>query len=199
MERLSLSCVVLVLDASSSILHPPPGLLGGMPCVHNNVQIPLLWELLLKSWCHRWKCGCGPLWGFAHTGGAARLCSHRGEVLWKKQVKWCHLSSLICERLAQANARSCWLVSSCEIYLLTVKELQKGVSIGVELLNWTIPSSEQVTCTEEMAHATCSQKATIVSREQRLPPRVYCSYCHIPSDKGTAFLKFFSFSILMHY
>jgi len=52
---------------------------------------------------------------------------------------------------------------------------------------------------EEMTHAMYSRKPTVVNREQRLPSRVYCSYCHIPTDKGTDFLKFCSFSILMHH
>lgn len=198
MERLSLGCVVwswMFPAASSSLLQ---GSWDGCP---------VCTMVMCRSLCSGGSCSHPGVTNGGVPG--VPLCtqvgSRAGPTLqgWsalENQVQWC-LSSPICERLAQANSRSCWLVSSCEIYLFNSKRIARGSEhlCWVMLLHWTIPSGEQVTCTEEMEHAACSQKATIVSREQRLPPRVYCSYCHIPSDKGTAFLKFFSFSILMHY
>lgn len=136
-------------------------------CTDDNVQFPLLWGPLVKSWCHKWKCGCSALWGVcAHRWGSRAVLTGQGWSALENKVNLCHLSSLICESLAQANARSCWLASSCEIYLFNSKRIAKG---SEHLLSR--PQCEQVTCTEEMTHATCSQKAHHCLQRTKAPPQ----------------------------
>lgn len=133
----------------------------------DNVQFPLLWGPLLECWCHKWSVVVVPSRVLVRPGGAAGLASHgRVEVLWKIKLNdaiWAPLS--VKDWLKPMPGAAGW-PAAVKFIFLTVKELQKGVSIY-----WAIPSGEQVTCTEEMTPATCSQKAHHCLQRTKAPPQ----------------------------
>lgn len=135
METLSLACVVLAW-----MLPPPSSRAFGMdvPVQHSNVQIPLLWGP-----CYNPDVTNGGVAVVLYGGLCTRVgqqgCAHK--VHWKNKMKLCHLSSLICERLAQGNAG--W-PAAVKFMFLTVKNGKR---------EWVLVSSD----VSELSHPVVSR------------------------------------------